>query len=83
MSEGLEMPEKLKRGNVNEVKGVWELASTPAGYTALMSCPECGKIAALSDHTIEEDGSVHPSVVCPRDNCTFHKHIQLEGWREK
>ncbi len=33
-----------------------------------------------SGHTIAEDGTVTPSVVCPYDGCDFHKMVQLTDW---
>jgi len=39
-----------------------------------------GHIGSLTDHQIREDGTVSPSVVCPKDGCTFHEYIKLENW---
>ena len=66
----------------NPPKGeaVWKGGMTPKGRTATMSCPECGKPASLSEHSITESGFVFPSVVCPRQGCTFHRFVRLEGW---
>ncbi len=47
--------------------------------TALVKCRN-GHIASLSDHTIAPDGTVSPSLVCPREGCDFHEVIKLEGW---
>lgn len=33
----------------------------------------------LATHSIDEDGTVSPSVVCPY-GCGFHEFIKLEGW---
>ncbi len=38
----------------------------------------CG--LTLANHTIDPDGIVHPSVVCPI--CSFHDHVKLLGWNE-
>ena len=54
-----------------------------------MNCPKCGNAAALDGHTIAEDGTVSPSVVCPfkvktkenlEEPCGFHDHVRLSGW---
>jgi hypothetical protein len=73
----------LARGSL-EVKGQWELARTADGkLTALMSCPDCGRLLSLSGHSIDAKGFVSPSVVCDRPNggCGFHKFIKLQGWQ--
>lgn len=46
----------------------------------MFACPDCGKVAPLSDHTIAEDGEVFPSVVCPFAPCAFHSQVRLHGW---
>lgn len=52
------------------------------GRSALFSCSN-GHPGSLFDHSISEDGTVTPSVVCPEDGCTFHEHIRLVGWISK
>jgi hypothetical protein len=42
-------------------------------------CPGCGTVGNLADHEIRDDGTVHPSCVCPED-CGFHDYVQLVGW---
>jgi hypothetical protein len=39
--------------------------------TYAMQCPTCSRAFCLVDHTIGNDGTVNPSVVCPA-NCGFH-----------
>lgn len=34
-------------------------------------------------HRIADDGTVHPSVVCPIDGCGFHEFVRLVGWDPK
>lgn len=48
--------------------------------SASATCPECGRTCSLLDHTIADDGAVHPSLVCPYDDCSFHEWVKLEGW---
>lgn len=37
------------------------------------------RIASL-DHTVGDDGTVRPSLVCPADGCGFHEFVKLDGW---
>jgi len=39
------------------------------------SCPKCGQAAELTTHKINEEGLVHPSVVC---GCGFHEYVAFE-----
>lgn len=32
-------------------------------------------------HTIADDGTVTPSVVCPREKCDWHENIVLVDWK--
>lgn len=71
----------IPRSNDRVTWGMW----TPwllagGGYSASICCPECGHFSVLTDHEIDADGRVQPSVVCPVDSCTFHEFIQLEDW---
>ena len=76
--------------------GTWKattIARSPAGHAnlpalrgATIVCPKCGRPMAIgigSDHGIGDDGTVCPSVVCPREGCGFHEFVQLEGWKEQ
>ena len=60
--------------------GTWKALRTSDGLTATFTCPN-GHMGSLSDHEILSDGSVHPSVLCTVDGCTFHEFIKLEGWQ--
>ena len=58
------------------------------GRSVVVKCPRCAQIAHISteDHEIRDDGTVHPSLVCPNPTCDFHEFVQLEewdGWRKK
>jgi len=63
-------------------KGSWFLVNRENGKGAMFNCPKCGQYAGIDapNHTIADDGAVHPSVVCPYDNCDFHDYIRLIGW---
>jgi hypothetical protein len=51
---------------------------------ALVTCSN-GHELRLSGkiHSVAPDGIVSPSDVCTVPGCTFHEHIQLEGWAKK
>lgn len=53
----------------------------PLGTKAVVGCPGCGETATLTDHEIRDDGTVHPSLVCPFAVCNFHEWVRLDGWR--
>ena len=52
-----------------------------SGDSATISCFDCGEVCHINDHTILVDGVVHPSLVCPNENCTFHSYVKLENWK--
>lgn len=75
----------INKANINDVwmieqKGVWRTCATKDGRTASLSCPECGDIASLSNHSIGDGGVVTPSLVCPYGDCSFHDNVRLQGW---
>lgn len=47
--------------------------------SASFTCPN-GHTYLLSGYSVLPNGSVHPMVLCPADNCGFHELIKLEGW---
>lgn len=51
-------------------------------HYALITCPTCHKALSVGvgGHSIAEDGTVSPSVVCPRPGCTFHEFVRLADW---
>ena len=57
----------------------WPVRKQNGDFIATYQCPanHCG---LLDEHTIHDDGTVEPSVVCTQDNCTFHDRIKLLGW---
>lgn len=40
----------------------------------------CMNAPLLNAHSIAEDGTVSPSVVCTTNLCGFHEFVKLEGW---
>ncbi len=47
-----------------------------------IECPQCGTgiLGDAAPHGVHANGKVYASVVCQNPNCSFHHHIQLEGW---
>lgn len=58
----------------------WGVAKLDGQLTARVSCSN-GHVGILTDHTIDYDGKVNPSLVCPEDGCGFHEFVQLNGWK--
>lgn len=47
----------------------------------LLSCAHGHEgILSPTHHTIANDGTVTPSVVCPIKGCTWHEFVRLDGW---
>jgi len=64
-------------------RGTWRLTKRDGFYVANFSCPRCGARGGLghgTNHTIADDGSVSPSVVCDDAACGYHDFIKLDGW---
>ena len=62
-------------------KGEWRGAREDRSpRSALVCCPGCGKIGSLTKHTIDPDGRVFPSLVCPF-GCGFHEFVKLDDWK--
>lgn len=49
------------------------------GIKAVICCP-AGHLGSLVSHTIADDGTLNPSLVCGREGCGFHEWGRLEGW---
>ena len=47
--------------------------------SASIVCPN-GHYGILTDHKIDDEGVVSPSVVCPIAGCNFHDYVVLKGW---
>ena len=72
---------EIPQGNSWKDPGVWKGVRRVDGTrSASISCPKCGQPASLSDHTIADDGTVPPSLVCPYDGCEFHDYVTLKDW---
>lgn len=53
--------------------------STVSRFKAEMTCPY-GHGMTLKGHAIDSDGTVRPSVVCPKPGCSFHEFVRLVDW---
>lgn len=48
---------------------------------ARLVCGGCGRDAGdLRDHSIDEDGTVNASILCPDAGCGWHVWGRLQGW---
>jgi hypothetical protein len=53
--------------------------ATMKRFKAEFTCPN-GHSITLKGHSIDADGTVRPSVVCPTAACEFHDFVRLSGW---
>ncbi|MFT6669083.1 MAG: hypothetical protein ACJAVZ_000531 [Afipia broomeae] len=53
--------------------------ATVRRFKAQFACPN-GHGIILKGHSIDADGTVHPSVVCPVPACDFHDFVRLSRW---
>lgn len=53
--------------------------ATVRRFKAEFACPN-GHGIILKGHSIDADGTVHPSVVCPVPACDFHDFVRLSRW---
>jgi hypothetical protein len=60
-------------------KGTWGLRTLDGKLVPSFTCPSCGVCGFLEEHSVDKDGNVAPSVVCP-GVCGFHEFIRLDGW---
>ena len=57
----------------------WRLSKDLDGTAYPTIRDSSGDWFAIQTHSIADDGTVSPSVVCPY-GCEFHEFITLEGW---
>lgn len=72
----------LPEGDIYKARGVWRLSKLPEGRkSARVSCPSCGRPAAIHEHEIASDGLITPSLDCPYADCSFHESdVRLLNW---
>jgi hypothetical protein len=69
----------LKQSN-DYLPETWKgLKPSNGEHSASATCAN-GHTCTLTDHTIADDGTVTPSLVCPYDDCNWHENVKLEGW---
>lgn len=59
----------------------WKYVYDGIRYSAIVICPKCKMKLSLLRHTISNDGTVSPSLVCL--GCDFHDFIKLDNWSLK
>ena len=68
---------RRRNGTDDPVPG-WDHTTTPDDDNANLWCPN-GHCSGVP-HSIMADGTVIPSVVCPREGCGFHENVVLQDW---
>lgn len=58
----------------------WWINTLSDGRIQVLTRCANGHIGSLDDHTIADDGTVSPSVVCQKPGCNFHEFIRLDEW---
>lgn len=78
----------IPKGSERGQRGTWWPTQDGAARSAVVFCPMCGKPFSLHKHTIQGDGHVGPSVVCPWEDkpecpgCRYHEVMTLESWSD-
>jgi hypothetical protein len=62
-------------------RAAWKTVKRDGEPLLKVCCPACGIWGDLADHSISEDGTVSPSLICGNSPCKFHEHVRLEGWK--
>lgn len=60
--------------------GTWALTTDGS---VVMTCPVCGNAGTIGTHSIADDGTVSPSIVCANGGakgCSFHEFVRLAEW---
>lgn len=61
----------------------WKPVRDGGRLTATVVCAQ-GHSGLIDEHTIADDGTVMPSVVCTgpdgKGGCAWHEFVRLEGW---
>lgn len=82
---------KTRRISFDMEPGTWAPTLMDGKRTAYVCCPKCGNVGGISSHTIDDAGTVTPSIVCSShenvgsDPCAekgFHEFVTLEGWAD-
>lgn len=74
---------EIKRGVLNGIKRRWiPIRLKSERRTAMMTCPECGRINSLDGFQIGSDGVVRSTFSCVHRGCDFKDQVKLVGWRQ-
>jgi len=71
------------------VPGTWcdvrKTEGCPKGLLALVCCPSCHELFALSErvHAIDANGKTKGSIPCTRGTCSFRAVLVLDRWNKK
>jgi hypothetical protein len=75
---------EVPKGKSDE-PGTWNVIEYPRARRVQwceFTCPNGhGASITKSIHAIAQDGTVNPSVICPRQGCTFHEFVRLISWK--
>lgn len=74
------IPKNKKNEGRDMLPNTWEHAGME---TIFICCQDCEQIFVLTDHAIDDEGKVSPSVVCPYKRCNFHNFVQLEDFEDE
>ena len=68
-------------GMAEPPSGHWKPCHPPTitKFQATKTCPD-GHGMTLKGHRVESNGLLHPSVICPNPNCSFHEFVKLSHW---
>ncbi len=75
-----EIIEALSKETLRRTPRRWWVVRRDGKPVVKVSCPYCGQIGDLSDHEIDSQGLVSPSLLCWHNGCDFHEHVKLVGW---
>lgn len=71
----------IKHDQTLSKPNTWAKHVYQSGHVEVITRCANGHIGSLGNHTIADDGTVTPSVVCQKPGCNYHEFIQLEGWK--
>lgn len=59
----------------------WRYVIRDGKHLLVMTCPDCGEEGDLSEHKVNENGTLDASIVCGMSQCNFHHYVRLVGWK--
>jgi len=80
----LEIPKRRTTAEGRKAPGPWwHPLQNGDVLSATIRCPDCQTVVTVTSHSIDAQGVVTPSVVCPMDGCSWHVWVKLAGWQPK